>query len=95
MDVRLKTPFTLLIGGPSGSGKTTFVKKPLKYQQDVVDIPFDRVVWCYGEFQEGYIDMARNMPDALSWDDCIRSSTSKQIALEVPQVIIVLEVPQV
>ena len=42
--------------------KTTFVNKLLKYQHDVVDHPFDRVVWCYGEFQEGYMDMSRNMP---------------------------------
>lgn len=62
MDTRLKTPFTLLLGGPTGSGKTTFVQKLLKYQHHVVDAVFEHIVWCYGEFQEGYAAMARDMP---------------------------------
>ena len=24
--------------------------------------PFKQIVWCYGEYQVGYADMARDMP---------------------------------
>ena len=62
MDTRIKHPFTALVAGPTGCGKTQFVTKLLKHHDSVVDKPFQKIVWCYGEYQVGYAAMARDMP---------------------------------
>ena len=62
MDVRWKHPFTALVVGPTGCGKTQFVTKLIQQHDQVVDKRFDKIVWCYGEYQLGYASMARDMP---------------------------------
>ncbi|KAK6189087.1 hypothetical protein SNE40_002192 [Patella caerulea] len=52
MDVTFKHPFTMLVSGPTGVGKTVFVQKFL--QAPLFDVPPQRIVWAYGEWQESY-----------------------------------------
>ena len=37
-DVRLKTPFNMMLSGPTGAGKTTWVKNLLKVGDDIFDV---------------------------------------------------------
>ena len=44
----LRHPARILIFGPSFSGKSTLVSKILRYEKDVFDVPFDRIIYCSG-----------------------------------------------
>lgn len=54
MDISWKHPFTCIISGPTGSGKTVFVHRLLNHANELIDPPPDRIIWCYGEWQDGY-----------------------------------------
>ena len=54
MDPRWKHPFTSMICGPTGCGKTFFVKKFLKYIDDMCDVSFERIIFYYSEWQHSY-----------------------------------------
>ena len=62
MDVRLKHPFTCVISGPTGSGKTVFTKQ-LFTSKGIIDPPPDNIIWCYGEYQDGYDHLASLVPE--------------------------------
>ena len=47
-------PCNIFITGPSGCGKTEFVHKLIDYRKDLFNIVFERVVWCYKEWQQTY-----------------------------------------
>ena len=49
MDVRLHTPFTMLVCGSSGSGKSVFTRRLLS--SDIIHKLPDKVLWCYGVWQ--------------------------------------------
>lgn len=49
-----KHPFTCLIAGPTQSGKTTLLKKILEFNKSLIDIPPNRIVYCYARWQEAY-----------------------------------------
>ena len=57
MEGNLKHPFTCVIAGPTGSGKTQFVKR-LLLDDRAIQPPPERVVWCYGEYQDAYDQLA-------------------------------------
>lgn len=42
-------PFTMIIAGPTNCGKTTFLTKLLESQRKMINVDFDRIVWCYSE----------------------------------------------
>ena len=66
-------PANIFVSGPSGSGKTEFIKKLAEYKEDLFDIPPQRIVWCYKEWQSAYsalqeregskIDFVQGIPD--------------------------------
>jgi hypothetical protein len=69
-----KTPTTILIGGATGSGKTVFTFNLIKHRNEMFDIHFKNIVWCYGvhqdvfnehreiEFHEGLVDISYFKP---------------------------------
>lgn len=61
MDPRWKHPWTSIIGGPTGCGKTCFVKKFLKYLNHMADVEFERILFYYSEWQDGYRDYGKNV----------------------------------
>ena len=47
-------PFTCIISGPTGSGKTYFVHRLIQHAQEMIYPAIDKIIWCYGEWQESY-----------------------------------------
>ncbi len=45
MDIRIKCPFVMEVCGPSQSGKSSWVGKLIKFQKDLLEIPFEDVYW--------------------------------------------------
>ena len=62
MSLKLIHPFTCIIAGPMGSGKTVFVRKLLKFNQDMIEKPPQRIIWCYGVYQNAYTEMLGEIP---------------------------------
>ena len=47
-----------MIAGPSQCGKTTFTKLLLQYADVLFERPIRKIVYCYGQWQECFQDMA-------------------------------------
>lgn len=62
MDLRLTTPFTMLVSGNSGCGKSTLVERMVERADEVFDAVPSRIVICYTQMQELYDKMARSAP---------------------------------
>ena len=62
MDVRLKTPFSLMAVGPSNCGKTQWTKTLLEQGRSVMRTYPDRILWCYSEYQSAYIELNKQFP---------------------------------
>lgn len=45
-DLKLKTPFGMLISGPSQSGKSEFLYNLVKFRDDIFDNKFQRIIYC-------------------------------------------------
>ncbi len=50
-------PFTCVISGPTGSGKSAFVQRLIKHSGVVISPPPDRILYCYGTFQQIFREM--------------------------------------
>src|SRR2546425_6547529 len=50
-------PFTCVISGPTGSGKSVFVQRLLKHAKTVIAPPPDRILYCYGVYQQMFSKM--------------------------------------
>lgn len=65
--MKLCAPFSMLVVGPSGSGKSVFVDKLLHHRQTMFNNPSEKVVWCYGIWQNFYetlpYEMHKDVPD--------------------------------
>ena len=46
-EMKLKTPFRMVISGPSGSGKTTFCYDLIKAQSYMLEVPVRRIIYFY------------------------------------------------
>ena len=73
MDVRFKHPFTCMISGSTGSGKTFFVSRFLKEISALCHPIPERVVWCYGQYQEMYdtlknVELVQGLPKIDMFD---------------------------
>ena len=62
MDVRLRTPFSLMAVGPSNCGKTQWTKTLLEQGRTIMTNYSDRIIWCYSEFQPAYIEIGKQFP---------------------------------
>lgn len=78
MDTRWKHPWTAVISGPTGCGKTYFVKKFFKYMREMTDVPFERILFYYSEWQPGYteygdkIEFREGLPQSADYSNDIR-----------------------
>jgi hypothetical protein len=74
MDPRWQHPFTCVVSGPTGAGKTVFVKNFINHLSEVTVPHPEEVVWCYGEWQEGYRDLPNHVVfveglPSMDWTD--------------------------
>ena len=58
MDVRFIHPFTCVVAGPTGSGKSVFIDKLVRNASDMIAPPPEKIIWCYGVWQNMYSEMA-------------------------------------
>ena len=87
MDTSFKHPFTCIVAGPTGCGKTTFVTRLLRFASAIIDLPPERIVWCYGRWQKTYASMAETMPevefvDGLPDPNTFRPETRTLVVLD-------------
>ena len=61
--MEFKHPFTGIVAGPTGSGKTYFVREFLNRKP--VNVKFDEVIWCYGEWQSLYKEIKATFHEGL------------------------------
>ena len=64
MESRLQNPVTVLVAGPTSSGKTFLVRRLLEHRETFVKPP-QRIVWCYGVYQNTYSEMAAQFPNMI------------------------------
>jgi hypothetical protein len=57
MDTRLKHPFTCTVAGPTGCGKTRFIIRLMKHVNELIDLPPEKIMYCYGEFQPLFAEL--------------------------------------
>src|SRR5688572_5181392 len=67
-------PFTCVISGPTGSGKSVFVQRLLKYAKTVISPAPERILYCYGVYQEIFskfegIEFHEGLPSLSEFDD--------------------------
>ena len=53
-DIKLKTPFRLLLAGPSGSGKTLWMYQFLRYHKELMTVPPAKIIIYYSVWQPIY-----------------------------------------
>ncbi len=56
-------PFTMLCVAPTGFGKTYYIKQLLENQKTMITPPPERIIWCYGQWQELYEEMKESIPN--------------------------------
>ena len=71
-------PFTCMVAGMTGSGKTIWVQSLLRQAYRMINLPPERIVWCYSQWQPAYMEMlvaipniefVKGIPTALEQDD--------------------------
>ena len=87
MDTSLEHPFTCIVAGPTGCGKPTFVNRLLRFASSIIDLPPERIVWCYGQWQKTHASMAESMPevefvDGLPDPNTFRPETRTLVVLD-------------
>ena len=55
---QFKCPSSIIIAGPSQCGKTTFTRQLLQQADPLFDRPIRKIVYCYGQWQECFKNMA-------------------------------------
>ncbi len=73
MDPTWRHPFTSIFAGPSHCGKTTFTFKFLKHVENMITPCPEKIIYCYGEFQENFNDypnvtIMEGLPDIEQFD---------------------------
>ena len=56
-------PFTCMVAGMTGSGKTVWVQSLLKQANRMINLPPERIVWCYSQWQPAYMEMLVTIPN--------------------------------
>jgi hypothetical protein len=60
-DTRFQHPFTMTVCGATQSGKTYFTKQLLENCTALIEPPPQNIIWCYGEYQKLYDEMANQI----------------------------------
>lgn len=73
MDPRWKHPLTAIIAGPTSCGKTVFTFKLISESQNLISPPPEKILYCYGEYQEIFNDYPQvtfieGLPDISQFD---------------------------
>ena len=68
-----EAPFTCVISGPTGSGKSVFVQRLMKHSMTVISPPPDRILYCYGVYQEIFskfegVEFNEGLPSLAEFD---------------------------
>ena len=50
-----------MVAGLTGSGKTVWVKSLLQQAQRAINLPPERIVWCYSQWQPAYLELMATM----------------------------------
>ena len=56
-------PFTCMVAGMTGSGKTIWVQSLLRQAYRMINLPPERIVWCYSQWQPAYMEMLVAIPN--------------------------------
>ena len=58
-------PFTCMVAGMTGSGKTVWVKPLLQQAQRAINLPPERIVWCYSQWHPAYLELMATIPNRI------------------------------
>ena len=58
---QFKCPSNIIIAGPSQCGKTTFTRQLLQQADYLFERPIRKIIYCYGQWQESFKDMAEQV----------------------------------
>lgn len=85
--LKLQVPFSMLLSGASGSGKTFWTYELLKCE-NVFEKKFDRIVYCYSQYQPVYDKMSESftleqfeMTSVIPWEEISEMNGEKQTLL--------------
>ena len=56
-------PFTCMVAGMTGSGKTVWVQLLLTQAYRMINLPPEKIVWCYSQWQPAYMEMLVTIPN--------------------------------
>ena len=56
-------PFTCMVAGMTGSGKTVWVQSLLTQAYRMINLPPEKIVWCYSQWQPTYMEMLVTIPN--------------------------------
>jgi hypothetical protein len=82
---------TISVSGCTNSGKTTFVSKLLKLKYQMFDPVPEKILWCYGVFQDAFNEMEseidglhfhQGLPSVDKIDEFSHSTTCNAIILD-------------
>ena len=91
LQFRFQHPFTSAVSGMTGSGKTFWVQSLLQQSSKAIQLPPERIVWCYSQWQPAYleilstitqIEFVKGIPPALEDDSFFDVSKRNLIVLD-------------
>ncbi len=56
-DTRLQAPLSMVVNGSSGVGKSEWIKKLIRYRDQMIYPPPEKIIWCYRTWQPTYTDL--------------------------------------
>ena len=59
---QFKHPFTCMVPGRTGSGKTVWVQSLLTQAYRMINLPPEKIVCCYSQWQPAYMEMLVTIP---------------------------------